>query len=65
LNRLLLPLEFDESDLKDIVIAFSKLNIKKKDLTNIPEERDIEEKNELNKLGKDYFDIIIKKFTIF
>jgi len=61
LNRLLLPIEFDEEDLKDIVLAFSKLDVKKGDLPEIPEERDIERKNELNKLSKDYFDDVIKK----
>ena len=61
LNRLLMPLEFDEEDLKEIVLSFSKLDVKKGDLPEIPEERDIEKKNELNKLSKDYFDNVIKK----
>ena len=61
LNRLLLPLEFKEDDLKDIVIAVSKLDIKKGDIPEIPEERNIEKKNEINKLSKDYFDNVIKK----
>jgi len=58
---LLLPLEFNEEDLKEIVLAFSQLDVKKCDLPKIPEERDIEKKNELNKLSKDYFDNVIKK----
>lgn len=61
LNRLLLPIEFNEEDLKDIVLTFSKLDVKKGDLPKIPEERDIEKKNELNKLSKNYFDDVIKK----
>jgi len=61
LNRLLLPIEFNEEDLKDIVLTFSKLDIKKGVLPEIPEERDIKKKNELNKLSKNYFDDVIKK----
>ena len=61
LNRLLLPLEFDETDLKDIVEAFSELDIKKGDLPDIPEDRNIDRKNEINKLSKAYFDDVIKK----
>ena len=61
LNRLLLPLEFDETDLKDIVEAFSKLDIKKGDLPDIPGDRDIDRKNEINKLSKAYFDEVIKR----
>ncbi len=61
LNRLLLPLEFNEEDLKEVVLAFSKLDVKKGDLLKIPERRDIVIKNELNKLSKDYFNNVIKK----
>jgi len=61
LNRLLLPLEFNEDDLKDIVLAFSNLDVKKGDFPEIPEERNIERKNELNNLSKDYFDNVIKR----
>lgn len=61
LNRLLLPLEFDEIDLKDIVESFSKLDIRKGDLPGIPEDRDIDRKNEINKLSKAYFDDVVKK----
>ena len=68
LNKLFLPLEFYEQDLQEIVIAFStsspqisqkKVKIILDDLTRIP----IEEKNALNKLGKEYFDNILKKST--
>jgi len=63
LNRLLLPLEFDETDLKDIVKAFSELDIKKGDLSDIQEDRDrdIDRKHEINRLSKAYFDDVIKK----
>lgn len=61
LNRLLLPLEFDETDLKDIINAFSKLDIKKGDLPKIPENRNINRKNEINRLSKEYFDYVIKR----
>ena len=63
LNKLLLPLEFYEKDLQEIVVAFSETKISsnvvsaiQSDLTRIP----IEEKNRLNKLGKTYFDNILK-----
>lgn len=63
LSKLLLPLEFYEKDLQEIVVAFSETKISsnvvraiQSDLTRIP----IEEKNRLNKLGKTYFDNILK-----
>ena len=63
LNKLLLPLEFYEKDLQEIIIVFSKTKIFKNelsaiqsDLTRIP----IEEKNRLNNLGKVYFDNVLK-----
>lgn len=63
LNKLLRPLEFYEKDLQEIVVAFSETKISsnvvsaiQSDLTRIP----IEEKNRLNKLGKIYFDNILK-----
>lgn len=62
LNQLLLPFDFDESDLRDVIIALSK-NIKQ----GIPvSDSDqfaypgLEKKNELNKLGKAYFDGVLK-----
>jgi hypothetical protein len=63
LNELLRPLEFDESDLKEIIIAIHEV-IKKND--NFPIEVDftkidLEKKNELNKLSKSYFDDVIKR----
>ena len=61
LNRLLLPLEFDETDLKDIVVAFNKLDLEKGNFPEIPEKRDIDKKNEINQLSKEYFNEVIKK----
>ncbi len=64
LNKLLLPLQFYEKDLQEIVIAFSEAKISKEklgtiqsDLTRIP----IEEKNRLNNLSKTYFDEVLKE----
>ena len=65
LNRLLLPLNFDENDLRLIVNSFSNLDKKKGDLSAIPENRDIENKNVLNELSKEYFDNVIKKNLIY
>ncbi|AFU68106.1 hypothetical protein P700755_001145 [Psychroflexus torquis ATCC 700755] len=64
LNKLLLPLSFDENDLKEIINSFSKIHNKKGDLPKIPK-RDIEKKNELNNLSKGYFDNAIKKNLIY
>ncbi len=65
LNKLLLPLNFDENDLRQIVNSFNKLDKKKGDLSKIPENRDIENKNILNALSKEYFDNVIKKNLIY
>lgn len=64
LNKLLLPLSFDENDLKEIINSFSKVDKKKGDLPKIPK-RDIEKKNELNNLSKEYFSNVIKKNLIY
>ena len=64
LNKLLLPLSFDENDLKEIINSFSKINKKKGNLPEIPE-RDIEKKNQLNNLSKEYFNNVIKKNLIY
>ena len=61
LNRLLLPLDFNENDLKKIILAFSKCDLKKSNLPEIPQSRNIEKKNEINRLSKDYFNNAIKK----
>ncbi len=64
LNKLLMPFEFYEQDLQEIVVAFSEAKISKEnlramqnDFTIIP----IEKKNKLNSLGKEYFDNVLKK----
>lgn len=64
LNKLLLPLSFDENDLKEIINSFSKINKKKGNLPEIPE-RDIDKKNQLNNLSKEYFNNAIKKNLIY
>ena len=64
LNKLLLPLNFDENDLKEIVNSFSKIDKKKQNLLKIPK-RDIEKKNELNNLSKEYFNNVIKRNLIY
>lgn len=64
LNKLLLPLSFDENDLKEIINSFSKIDKIKGDLPKIPK-RDIEKKNELNNLSKEYFSNVIKKNLIY
>lgn len=62
LNQLLLPFDFDESDLRDVIIALSE-NIKQgipvldSDQFAYP---GLEKKNELNQLGKAYFDGVLK-----
>lgn len=64
LNRLLLPLNFDENDLKEIINSFSKVDKKKAKLPQIPI-RDIEKKNEINNLSKEYFNNVIKRNLIY
>lgn len=64
LNKLLLPLSFDENDLKEIINSFSKIDNKKGDLPKIPK-RDIEKKNKLNNLSNEYFSNVIKKNLIY
>ena len=65
LNRLLLPLTFDENDLKLIINSFSRLDKEKEGLSKIPTHRDIENKNRINALSKEYFDNVIKKNLIY
>jgi hypothetical protein len=61
LNDLLKPLEFDESDLKEIIIAIHLNN--DKGLKTIVDFSKIalEYKNELNQLSKAYFDDVIRR----
>ncbi len=64
LNKLLLPLQFYENDLREIVIAFSEAKISKEKLGTIQSDlarSPIEEKNRLNNLSKTYFDNVLKE----
>lgn len=64
LNKLLLPLQFYEEDLREIIIAFSQSEIKKNAIELIKKKISriaIEEKNKLNNLSKHYFDYVFKK----
>ena len=63
LKKLLMPLEFYEQDLQEIVVAFSESKISKEKLKTIQDNLtriSIEEKNELNNLGKEYFENVLK-----
>lgn len=64
LNGLLLPLQFYEEDLREIIIAFSETEVQPDKIQEISDEIsriNIEEKNELNDLSKDYFNHVFKK----
>lgn len=65
LNKLLLPLSFNENDLRIIVNSFSELNKKKGGVSKIPEIRNIKNKNIINKLSEEYFNNAIKKNIIY
>ena len=66
LDKYILPFEFTESDLKELVVEFTKEINSDKERLKISFERvkkdftylDKDEKNEKNKLGKEYFEII-------
>jgi len=63
LKRLLMPLEFYEKDIQELVIEFSEIKISKKEMDKIESDFKkipIEEKNRLNKLSKEYFDNALK-----
>lgn len=68
LNDLLRPLQFDESDLKEIIIAIHD-DIPKKEILLKDYKRltylNLEKKNEINNLSKDFFDDVIKKNFIY
>jgi hypothetical protein len=63
LNDLLKPLEFDESDLKEIIIEIHKAIKQNTHAKNNIDfiKMNLEEKNKLNNLSKLYFDEVIKK----
>lgn len=63
LNRLLLPMEFDDSDLREVIIF---LHGQIKDNASVYAGIEfnypgLEKKNELNRLSKNYFDNVVKK----
>jgi len=63
LNKLLLPLEFYEQDLQELVIVFSKCSFTEEQVKNIQEDLariPLEEKNKLNNLSKEYFENSLK-----
>jgi len=64
LSRLLLPLQFYEEDLKDIVLAFCEINFDNDDIKKIQRKNSripIEEKNDLNSMSQIYFNNVFKK----
>jgi hypothetical protein len=64
LNQLLLPLQFYEQDLQELVVAFSEIKIPKVAITTIMDEIcgiSVIEKNKLNKLSEEYFNDVFKK----
>lgn len=62
LNRLLLPFDFDESDIKDVILSLNK-HIKSSINTGSVsfEYPGLEKKNELNQMDKDYFNDSIRE----
>jgi hypothetical protein len=62
LNRLLLPFEYDESDLRDVILALNehlKSDAPISSTTSFAYPG-LENKNKLNQLGKQYFDTVMK-----
>ena len=63
LNKLLMPIEFYEEDIQEIITTFAETKFPIKDLKKIQDDLKripIEEKNKLNKLSKDYFNNVLK-----
>ncbi len=63
LNRLLLPFEFDESDLRDVIVFLHK-QIKENVTVSVQSDFEypgLDKKNELNNLSKTYFEDVVKK----
>jgi hypothetical protein len=64
LDKLLLPIQFYEEDLREIIIAFTEADIQVNKIGIIKDEIsriNIEDKNELNSLSKEYFEDVFKK----
>jgi hypothetical protein len=62
LNKLFIPFEFYEKDLKEIIVNFSEMKEQLKETVQRKQEQfkfvDKNRKNELNKLSKEYFDFM-------
>jgi len=68
LRDLLNPLQFDETDLKEIITLIHTSIPEKNELENASHDLtfiDKDKKNELNKLSQEYFDDVIKKHYIY
>lgn len=64
LDKLLLPLQFYEDDLKDIIVSFSEIDFSNDDLQEIQRKNDridVKDKNKLNKMSEDYFNNSLKR----
>jgi len=64
LDNLLLPLQFYEEDLKNIIINFSEVDFSNDDLQEIKRKNDrinVKDKNKLNKMSEDYFNNSLKR----
>lgn len=63
LDKLLLPLQFYDEDLKEIISLFASTNFSNADLSDLQQSNyriGIVEKNALNKLSEDYFNNVFK-----
>ncbi|NQT58531.1 MAG: hypothetical protein HQ557_06070 [Bacteroidetes bacterium] len=64
LNKLLIPLDFYEEDIRDTIICFTDSGYNSKDLMEIKDKFlkiPIKNKNRLNSLSEEYFDNVLKK----
>ena len=64
LSKLLLPLQFYEEDLKEIVLTFCEIDFESDEIKIIERKNDrisIEKKNELNSMSQAYFDDIFQR----
>lgn len=61
LNNLLMPLSFDETDIKEVILAISEILKTHKTSGNTDFQKiELSKKNELNKLSQEYFNNVIK-----
>jgi hypothetical protein len=65
LNRLFIPLQFDEKDLKEIIVKFSEIKEQLKETVKRKQDQlkfvDKTRKNELNNLSEEYFEFMKKE----